>query len=89
MRPGARAGSTGRLNTRIVNFDVWPLTVGAGSPPPLGAAAGDKPTAGYHVVMTARVGAIDVSFINKLDPNGPMRNYRTITYEADILPRNW
>lgn len=83
------AGSTGRLNTRIVNFDIWPLTVGAGNAPTTGATAGDKPTAGYHVVMTARVGASDAAYINQLDPAGAMRNYRTITYEADILPRNW
>lgn len=85
----AIAGSSGRLNTRIVNFDVWPLTIGAANTPTAGAAATDKPTAGYHVVMTARVGANDSTYINPLDPNGPMRNYRTITYEADILPRNW
>ncbi len=84
------AGSTGRLNTRIVNFDVWPLIVGAGNALPApGATAGDKPTAGYHVVMTARVGTSDPSYVNRLDPNGAMRNYRTISYEADILPRNW
>lgn len=83
------AGSTGRLNTSIVNFDVWPLTVGAGNVPAAGTSAADKPTAGYHVVMTARVGASDSTYVNQLDPNGAMRNYRTITYEADILPRNW
>ncbi|BBI98911.1 hypothetical protein FGKAn22_06040 [Ferrigenium kumadai] len=85
----AIAGSTGRLNTRIVNFDVWPLTVGASNVPATGTAASDKPTAGYHVVMTARVGSPDGTYTNKLDPNGAMRNYRTVTYEADILPRNW
>ncbi len=83
------AGSTGNMNTRIVNFDVWPLTVGATNAPASGTSSGAKPIAGYHVVMTARVGAIDTSYTNQLDPNGPMRNYRTITYEADILPRNW
>ncbi len=85
----AIAGSTGKLNTRIVNFDVWPLTVGASNVPATGTAAGDKPTAGYHVVMTARVGTSDFTYSNQLDPNGAMRNYRTITYEADVLPRNW
>jgi len=85
----AIAGSSGRLNTRIINFDVWPLIVGAGNTPTGGASAADKPTAGYHVVMTARVGANDPSYVNQLDPNGAMRNYRTVTYEADILPRNW
>ncbi len=85
----AIAGSSGRLNTRIVNFDVWPLIVGAGNAPTPGSSAADKPTAGYHVVMTARVGANDLSYVNQLDPNGAMRNYRTVTYEADILPRNW
>jgi hypothetical protein len=85
----AIAGSSGRLNTRIVNFDVWPLVANAGNLPTPGASASDKPTAGYHVVITARIGASDISYINQLDPNGAMRNYRTITYEADILPRNW
>lgn len=85
------AGGSGNLNTRIVNFDVWPLTLGGAGANTIvpGASAADKPTAGYHVVMTARVGAQDFSYINPLDPNGPMRNYRTVTYEADILPRNW
>lgn len=82
-------GSAGNLNTRIVNFDVWPLAANAGNAPIPGATAGDKPSAGYHVVITARVGSRDGTFINQLDPVGPMRNYRTITYEADILPRNW
>lgn len=83
------AGTTGKLNTSIVNFDVWPLAVGAGNVPTAGTSAADKPTAGYHVVLTARVGANDPAYVNQLAPNGAMRNYRTITYEADILPRNW
>lgn len=83
------AGSTGNMNTRIVNFDVWPLTVGVTNTPSSGTSSSAKPIAGYHVVMTARVGAVDTSYTNQLDPNGPMRNYRTVTYEADILPRNW
>lgn len=78
------AGSNGNLNTRIVNLDVWPLTTGG-----TGASAADKPNAGYHVVMTARTGNKDMSYTNPLDPQGPMQHYRTITYEADILPRNW
>lgn len=82
-------GSGGNMNTRIVNFDVWPMVMGATNTPAAGSAATDKPTAGYHVVMTARVGAADASYVNPLDPTGPMRNYRTVTYEADILPRNW
>lgn len=82
-------GSSGRINTRIVNFDVWPMVIGASGVPVAAAAATDKPTAGYHVSLTARVGAADTTYVNPLDPNGPMRNYRTVTYEADILPRNW
>lgn len=80
----AIAGSNGNLNTHIVNLDVWPLTT-AGA----GAGAADKPNAGYHVVMTAREGAKDMNYTNPLDPQGPMQHYRTVTYEADILPRNW
>ena len=78
------AGSNGILNTRIVNLDVWPLTTGGA-----GASAADKPNAGYHVVMTAREGVKDMGYTNPLDPQGPMQHYRTVTYEADILPRNW
>lgn len=83
------AGSSGRLNTRIVNFDIWPLKIGAGFNAVAGASVADKPNAGYHVVMTARVGSQDPAYTNVLDPNGAMRHYRTVTYEADILPRNW
>lgn len=83
------AGSNGRLNTRIVNFDIWPLKIGAGFNAIAGASVADKPNAGYHVVMTARVGSQDPAYTNALDPKGAMRHYRTITYEADILPRNW
>lgn len=78
------AGGSGNMNTRIINFDVWPLTTTG-----QGANAAAKPNAGYHVALTARVGAQDMSYTNPLDPNGPMQHYRTITYEADILPRNW
>ncbi len=78
------AGGSGRMSTHIANFDVWPLTT-AGA----GANSAAKPTAGYHVVMTARAGAQDMSYTNPLDPTGPMQHYRTVTYEADILPRNW
>ncbi len=78
------AGGNGRMNTRIVNFDVWPLTTAG-----VGANAAEKPTAGYHVVMTARVDAQDMGYTNPLDPTGPMQHYRTVTYEADVLPRNW
>lgn len=82
-------GSSGKMNTRIVNFDVWPMVMGAGGVPIAAAAVTDKPTAGYHVAITARVGTADTGYVNPLDPNGPMRNYRTVTYEADVLPRNW
>lgn len=82
------AGASGNLNTKIVNLDLWPMVVTAGVVTPA-ANATDKATAGYRLTMTARVGTADATYTNPLDPNGPLKNYRTVTYERIILPRNW
>lgn len=71
--PIAIAGASGNLNTKIINLDVWPMVVGAGEVT-AGALATTKPTAGYRITMTARVGTADA---------------KTVTYERIILPRNW
>lgn len=83
------AGHTGNLNTRVVNFDVWPMTVNATGAVAAGGTAGDKPTAGYRIVLTARVGSSDATYTNPLDPTGVLKNYRTVTYESTVLSRNW
>jgi type II secretory pathway pseudopilin PulG len=83
------AGASGNLNTKIVNLDLWPMVVDAAGAVTPGAAVTDKATAGYRLVMTARVGTPDITYTNPLDPNGPLKNYRTVTYERIILPRNW
>lgn len=85
----AIAGAIGNLNTKIVNLDIWPMVVNASGAVTAGAAATDKATAGYRLTMTASVGTADASYTNPLDQNGPLKNYRTVTYERIILPRNW
>jgi len=87
--PIAIAGASGNLNTKIVNLDVWPMVVDAAGVVTAGALATTKPTAGYHLTMTARVGTVDTTYTNPLDPNGTLKNYRTVTYDRYILPRNW
>lgn len=87
--PIAIAGASGNLNTKIVNLDIWPMVVDAAGAVTAGATVTTKPTAGYRLTMTARVGTADASYTNPLDPTGPLKNYRTVTYERIILPRNW
>lgn len=80
--------SAGNINSRIVNLDLWPQIVNAGvvTDAPL---ATDKPTAGYRLSVTARVGAADTTYTNLLDAAGPLKNFRTLTYQRTIIPRNW
>ncbi|MDP1996847.1 MAG: prepilin-type N-terminal cleavage/methylation domain-containing protein [Gallionella sp.] len=87
--PIAIAGASGSMNTKIVNLDIWPMVVDAAGAVTAGALATTKPTAGYRIAMTARVGTADTTYTNPLDPNGALKNYRTVTYERIILPRNW
>jgi len=72
--PIALTGASGNMNTKITNFDIWPMVVDAAGAVTAGAAVTDKPTAGYRITMTARVGTADA---------------KTVTYERIILPRNW
>ncbi len=85
----ALVGASGNLNTKIINFDVWPMVVDAAGAVTEGASVTSKPTAGYRVVLTARVGTADSTYTNPLDNAGPLKNYRTLTYESTILSRNW
>lgn len=76
---GARApivlvGASGNMNTKIADLAVWPMVVDAAGVVAAGASATTKPTAGYRITMTAKVGTVDV---------------KTVTYERIILPRNW
>jgi Tfp pilus assembly protein PilW len=71
--PIVLAGASGSMNTKIANLAVWPMVVNAGVVT-AGALATDKPTAGYRITMTARVGTADA---------------KTVIYERIILPRNW
>lgn len=87
--PIAIAGASGNMNTKVVNLDIWPMAVSATGAVTAGATATDKATAGYRLTLTARVGTADATYTNPLDPAGPLKNYRTVTYERIILPRNW
>ena len=83
------AGATGNSNTQIVNLDIWPMVVSTLGVVSRGATATTKPTVGYQITMTARVGTADTNYTNPSDPSGPLKNYRTITYERIVIPRNW
>lgn len=83
------AGGSGNMNTQIINLDLWPQQISAAGTASDAAAANAKPTAGYRFSLTARVGTRDSTFTNALDPTGPLKNYRTITYQRNIIPRNW
>jgi len=87
--PIAIAGASGNMNTKIINLDAWPMVVDAAGAVTVGALATTKPTAGYRITLTARVGISDPAYTNTLDPAGLLKNYRTVTYERIILPRNW
>lgn len=83
------AGGTGNMNSQIVNLDLWPQQVSSTGVVSDAATASAKPTGGYRLSMTARVGTADSTYTNTLDPTGPLKNYRTITYQRNIIPRNW
>lgn len=85
----ALAGGSGNLNTRIINLDLWPQQVSSLGAVSDAATKTAKPTGGYRLSMTARVGTQDSTFTNALDPTGPNQHYRTITYQRNIIPRNW
>lgn len=72
--PIVLAGASGSMNTKIADFAVWPMVVDAAGAVTEGALATTKPTAGYRITMTARVGTADA---------------KTVIYERIILPRNW
>lgn len=87
--PVTIAGASGNQNTKIINLDLWPMVVDAVGTITPGATITVKATAGYRLTMSARVGTSDSTYTNLLDPTGPLKNYRTVTYERIILPRNW
>lgn len=83
------AGAPGNQNTKIINLDLWPMAVDAAGVVTATPNVTDKATAGFRLSMTARVGVADTTYINPLDSAGSLKNYRTVTYERNILPRNW
>lgn len=72
--PIAIAGATGNMNTKITDFTIWPMVVDTAGAVTAGALSTTKPTAGYRIAMTAKVGTAES---------------KTLTYERVILPRNW
>lgn len=85
----ALAGGSGNMNTRIINLDLWPQQVSSTGAVSDAASKTAKPTGGYRLSMTARVGTQDSTYTNALDPTGTNQHYRTITYQRNIIPRNW
>lgn len=86
----ALAGANGSLNTRVINLDLWPQVVTAGVVTDA-VNATDKPTAGYRLSMTSRVGTADSTYTNTLDQTNALglQHYRTVTYQRTVIPRNW
>ncbi len=62
------------MNTKIIDFTVWPMAVDSAGAVAVATLSTDKPTAGYRIAMTAKVGTAET---------------KTLTYERVILPRNW
>jgi len=85
----ALAGGSGNLNTRIINLDLWPQQVSSTGIVTDAATKTAKPTGGYRFSMTARVGTQDSTYTNALDPTGANQHFRTVTYQRNIIPRNW
>lgn len=83
------AGGSGNMNSQIVNLDLWPQQISPTGVVSDATTVNAKPTAGYRLSITARVGTADSTYTNALDPNGSLKNYRTITYQRNIIPRNW
>ncbi|MEK6750069.1 MAG: prepilin-type N-terminal cleavage/methylation domain-containing protein [Pseudomonadota bacterium] len=70
--------------TRIINFDVWPLSNVSGQRQ---ANASDLAIGGYVVRVTARTAGADASFQRTAD-NTTLAHYRTYTLSGGVAPRN-
>ncbi len=73
-------------NTKIINFDFWPLNADGTR----GATASTVALGGYMLSLTARIGVADPSYTNQKDTTNTlgMQHYRTVTFDTRILPRN-
>lgn len=78
------AGDSSGEQARIVNFDIWPMR-NQRTPQALFSAPAN---AGYLLSVTTRTAQADMSFINPVDPDGPLKHYRTNTASGIIFPRN-
>lgn len=86
--PLSIAGGSTTKDYKVINLDLWPMvSVNGGIEP--AASVNDKPTGGYLLTMIVRSASKDMSYKNKQDPVGLMKNYRTATYSRVIIPRNW
>lgn len=82
------AGGSGAKDYKVINFDLWPLVTSNGVIVN-GSTVNSRPTAGYKLSMTVRVSSPDNTYLNLTDPTGAYKNYRTVTFNKIVMPRNW
>lgn len=73
----------GDRTARIVNIDVWPLTVGGGRQ----VAANASPEGGYEICVETRARSPDSSYLNP-DDQDTLLHYRTARVCGVVFPRN-
>jgi hypothetical protein len=69
--------------SRIVNIDVWPLTISGTRQ----AAASSSPDGGYEICVDTRTRSPDPSYINP-DDKDTLLHYRTARVCGVVFPRN-
>lgn len=84
----------GNANFRLINLDLWPIQAD-GITPALSTVCDAVtntgcPYGGYELSLTTRIGNLDPTYINPLDPTNAqgLQNYRTATYTTRVFPRN-
>jgi len=80
----AIAGANTADNARIINLDLWSLS----DVNTLQASPNAETEIGYLFRITSRTGKKDLSFTNKLDPDGNLKHFRTSSASGTISPRN-
>lgn len=81
---GPIAGDNSGVNPRVINFELWPLD-SSGNPQ---ALVSDAPAGGYRLLITMAGNLPDKNYTNPLNPNGPWKNYRTVSSSGTVMPRN-
>lgn len=80
------AGGNTKNSTRIVNLDVWPLSMDGKTLQP---NKSDPAAGGYLIGITGRTSSIANGYTHPLAATNPaFKNYRTYTTAGTAMPRN-